>query len=1189
MANEKMGSSKACIIDFELSIFGCIKIPTITLFAIFIVLSMSMVNAQNAEKESTQNKQSISIAPPKVVIAGKPTIKIIKNIPVSIPLAHRKGKNNEIIIDGGFGGIANFTNYNTEDGLPMSSISASLIDKNGNLWFGTSGAGVCRYDGRSFTTFTTEHGLANNNVLSIFEDTEGNLWFGTNGGGVSCYNGKYFKSFSKENGLGNNNVYSICQDKKGNFWFSTDAAGVSHFDGKTFTIYTHAQGLPSGMVWSILEDKKGNIWFGTDTTGLCRFDGNKFIIYTKKDGLATNAAYRVYEDRKGYIWISNGAAISRFDGKIFTNFTVADGLPNFVVNCMLEDKNGIMWFGTAGGGLSYFNGKSFITYTQDQGLANNEVTTIIEDGAGNLWLGTNGSGISRFDGKSFSNFTSKQGLANNCVWSIVEDKAGDLWFGSYISGLSRFDRKSFTNYSGSRALVNYDIACIFEDDKQNLWLGSYGGGLSIFDGKKLTAYSTKQGFSNNFITNILQDPKGNFWIGTYGGGINYFDGKTITIYDDKQGLSNNYINAIVKDKNGSFWFATDGGGINCFIPEIGPKGAHFKSFTKSDGLAHNSVHCFLLDKVGNLWMGTGGGLTRFDGKNFTNYTISDGLSDNFVTQLVQDSAGRIFIGSNWGISVIVGWNETQPIIENYSKRTGYPVKDVNIGQGAMYIDRQGIVWAGTGDVSTALVRFDYNNVNRNPNPLKLYIQNIKINEENVSWYSIAPAELKIDSITIDQQEMMSLAKIQTEKERKNKKNHFLGIHFDSIMPYYPVPLNLVLPYSHNHITFEFSAIEPSRPLMVKYQYKLEGYDDSWSPISNKTYAVYGNIGEGTYIFTLKAQSPNGVWSNSITYTFRVLPPWYRTIWAYLGYIVILFMVLYTGIKKYTNRLIYEKILLEQIVERRTEEISRQNEEIQNKVQVLNQEVEIRKKAEQLLIEREVQLKELNATKDKLFSIIAHDLRSPFSGILGFLQLLQNSIGKEPLEQSEELIGLIYSATKNSYNLLETLLDWAKTQTSQIILYQKELNISMVIHRTMDDFQTLSANKKIILAYTNPMDIKVFADENMVNTILRNLISNSIKFTKSGGLIAISVHLNDAFAEVSIADNGEGIKNELKNTLFTSSVNQSTDGTENETGTGLGLVICKEFVEKLGGKISVESEVGKGSNFKFTLPLLIDPL
>ncbi len=1188
MANEIMGNSKACIIDFCVPQSYGSKTSFLNLFSILIILTTGSLSAQNSQYKLSVKKQNTSFILPKIVTAGKPIIKTVNGIPKPIPLAFRKLKDDEILINGDFGGVGNFTNYNTEQGLPISSISSAYTDTKGNLWFGTSGAGVCRYDGKSFVSYTTEQGLANNNVLSIYEDKKGNLWFGTNGGGVSCYNGKFFKTYSNKNGLGNDNVYSICQDKNGDLWFSTDETGISRFDGKTFTIYSTAQGLPSKMVWNLLEDKKGNIWIGTDKGGLCKYNGKTFITYTKKDGLANNSVYRIYEDKKGDLWISaGGGLLSRYNGKSFTSYTTTDGLTGNVINCIHEDKNGIMWFGTNGGGLIYYNGKSFNIYTIEQGLAHNEVTTITEDNTGNLWLGTNGGGISRFDSKSFINYTSKQGLANNCVWSILEDKSDNLWFSSYGRGLSRFDRKSFTNFSGSKELVDYDISCIYQDEKENLWLGTYGGGLCYYNGKTVAQYSSKQGLSSNYVSYIFKDQKGNLWIGTYGGGVNCFDGKRFTIYNDKQGLSNNYVNAICKDKSGNLWFATDGGGINCFNPKKGENGSYFKSYSKADGLAHNSVHCFLLDKSGDLWVGTAGGLCRFNGKSFTTYTTTQGLGDNFVTQLLQDSVGRIFVGTNWGISVLAGWKGDNPIFEVYNKRTGYPAKDVNIGQNAMYLDSKGIVWAGTGDDKTALVRFDYNAVNRNPNPLELVIQNIKINEENICWYSIAGPDLKIDSIILAQQEMMALGKLQTEQERKDQNDHYKDLHFDGITPYYPIPINLVLPYKHNHITFEFAAIEPSKPALVKYQYKLEGYDDEWSPISNKTNAVYGNIGEGTYTFMLKDQSPDGIWSKPITYKFKVLPPWYRSILAYCFYIMLFSIILYGVVKKYTDRLLKEKLLLEDVVEKRTEEISRQKEEIQNKVQVLNQEVEIRKKAEQLLIEREIQLKELNATKDKLFSIIAHDLRSPFSGILGFLQLLQHSIGKEPIEQTEELIGHIYSATKNSYNLLETLLDWAKTQTSQIIINKKKLNISSVINLTVEDFQSLSANKKILLVYQNPEDIYVFADENMVKTILRNLISNSIKFTNTGGLISISVNMNGEFAEISIADNGVGIKIELVNALFSSSVNLSTEGTDHEGGTGLGLVICKEFIEKLDGKISVESDEGKGSNFKFTLPKFND--
>jgi len=1128
---------------------------------------------------------SNSISPPKIIIAGKPAIKPIKQTPTSISLKYKKGLNGEILIDGEFGGNGNFTNYNTEQGLPLSSISSSYVDHVGNLWFGTSGAGVCRFDGKSFITYTTEQGLANNNILSILEDRAGNLWFGTNGGGVSCYNGRFFKTYSTENGLGYNNIYSICQDKKGNIWFGADEAGVSRFDGKTFTIYSTSQGVPSGLVWSLLNDKNDNIWIGTDNEGLCRFDGKSFITYTKKDGLASNSVYKLYEDKKENIWISNGYGnISRYDGISFSIYTTADGLPGNVVNCMLEDKNGKMWFGTGGGGLCFFNGKSFITYTVDQGLVNNEITTINEDNIGNLWLGTNGSGICRFDGNSIINYTSQHCLANSCIWSIIEDEYGELWFGTYERGLSRFDSKSFLNFSKSNTIISYDIACIVQDDKKNMWFGTFGGGLCYYDGKKIKEYTTEQGLSNNFISYILPDKKGNLWLGTYGGGINYFDGKNFTIYDDKQGLSHNYINAIYEDKKGKIWIATDGGGINCFNYKRGAKDSYFTTYTKKDGLSHNSVHCFLTDKAGNFWMGTANGLCRFDGKSFITYTVVQGLSDNFVTQLLQDSSGRIFIGTNWGITVLKGWKGNNPVFEIYNKRTGFPIKDVNIGQQALYLDSKGIVWVGTGDHKTALVRFDYNSVNRNPNPLKLVIQSIKINEENLCWYSIAEANLKSDSTTVSQQEIMTFGKVLSQQERKAQKTHFNGIHFDSIMAYYPIPYNLVLPYEHNHITIEFAAIEPSKPTQVKYQYFLEGYDETWSPMTNKTNAVYGNIGEGTYKFVLKALSPDGVWSQPIYYTFKVLPPWYRSLWAYIIYAAVFFIILYVGIKAYTKRLLKEKILLEEIVKKRTLEISFQKEEIQNKVLVLNQEIETRKKAEELLLERESQLKNLNATKDKLFSIIAHDLRSPFSGILGFIELLQSTIRNQAMDKSEELLEYIYSATKNSYNLLETLLDWAKTQTNQVILNQKKLDISELIENSILELRSVALNKDIELINTISVKIYVFADENMINTILRNLISNSIKYTNSGGKITVSAQIKKEYLELSIADNGIGMSEELINTLFTSSVNQSKFGTNNEGGTGLGLIICKEFVEKQGGKIWVESEEKNGSNFKFSLPL-----
>jgi len=211
-----------------------------------------------------------------------------------------------------------FTTYNTEQGLALSSISygnkSAICDRLGNLWFGTQGGGVSRYDGKSFFNFTTAQGLANNIVVCIAEDRKGNYWFGTDGGGVSRYDGKSFTNYTTVQGLANNSVLTIAEDKTGNLWFGTFNGGVSRYDGKTFTNFTTAQGLANDTVISIGEDKSGNLWFGTD-----------------------------------------GGGVSRFDGKTFTNYTTAQGLANNNVRNITVDKSGNLWFGTSGGGVSCYN------------------------------------------------------------------------------------------------------------------------------------------------------------------------------------------------------------------------------------------------------------------------------------------------------------------------------------------------------------------------------------------------------------------------------------------------------------------------------------------------------------------------------------------------------------------------------------------------------------------------------------------------------------------------------------------------------------------------------------------------------------------------------------------------------------------------------------------------------------------
>ena len=329
-----------------------------------------------------------SIVEPKVTFVDESRLKkitllppIIKNLPeVS------RYTDGSLSSDQSASGLGPFTTFDTDNGLALDALGygkSILCDSNGNLWFGTQGGGVSKYDGKSFTTFTTSQGLAANSVLSIAEDKNGNLWFGTEGGGVSKYDGKSFTTFTTDQGLASNIVRSIAEDKNGVMWFGTQK-GVSKYKvngeaitninnkekntvNNSFTNFTTDQGLAANYVLSITEDKKGNLWFGTYQGGVSKYDGNSF-----------------------------------------TTFTTAQGLAGNYVLSITEDKSGNLWFGTYEDGVSKYDGKSFITFTTDQGLAANSVLSIAEDKKGNLWFGTE-EGASKYDGKSFTTFTNAQG------------------------------------------------------------------------------------------------------------------------------------------------------------------------------------------------------------------------------------------------------------------------------------------------------------------------------------------------------------------------------------------------------------------------------------------------------------------------------------------------------------------------------------------------------------------------------------------------------------------------------------------------------------------------------------------------------------------------------------------------------------------------------------------------------------
>lgn len=857
-----------------------------------------------------------SFAPPVVVTAGKPQL-----IPVTITRATAVRAT----------GNGAFTTYTTDNGLALDAVLCSCIDHFGNLWFGTQGGGVCRYDGKSFVCYSTTQGLADNNIWDILEDHSGNLWFSTNKG-LTRYDGHSFINYAVPREIKNTRGLCITEDKSGHIWWGIKGDGVIRFDGTSMRSYTMQHGLVNNMIRCMYTDKKNNIWIGTDA-GVSKYNGNSFVNYTAADGLAENKILSILQDHTGTMWFGTSSkGISRFDGKSFVNYSTADGLIDNSVKCISEDREGNLWFGTDGGGVSKFDRQRFVNYSKSQGLASDYIWDMVEDRVGNIWFSTNGAGVCKFEGRGFTNYTQAQGLSNDIVWSILEDEKGVLWFATN-EGLASYDGIAFTDYKalGSN---NTTISAI-KDKRGNIWLGTLEGGVYCFDGKTYAHYTKEQGLANNTVASVLIDHHENIWFGT-DQGISRFDGKTFTNYTTAQGLISALINSSLCDQRGHFWFGTNKG-LAFF------DGQSFICYTAEQGFTNSPVYSIFEDSTGALWFGTQQGAWYLapeyvaSPKNnrsvsFQRITANDGLPDDYVAQIREPEKGKIIVGTNMGIARFdrpdfKTSNLSLNGLEIFNSSLGYPVKDLNVGLNSMYQDSKGILWLGTGSEKTGLVRMEYAAVHHNLNPPFVTIQNIKINEESICWEylkhrktgsndnlsaSSFSALSEYDSIAMLISEYNAFGKTVPKAVLDNQYTRFPDVEFDSITKYYPIPVNLVLPYKNNQISFDYAAIEPARPFMVRYQYILEGYDKDWNPVTTKTSVSFGNINEGTYTFRLKALSPYGIWSMPVSYTFRVLAPWWRSWWMYSLYcilgislIIVITMINSSRLRRQTRALAFE--------------------------------------------------------------------------------------------------------------------------------------------------------------------------------------------------------------------------------------------------------------------------------------------
>lgn len=1104
--------------------------------------------------------------------------------------------------------------FTNNEGLSSNSLSTIVQDTTGYLWFGTTN-GLDRFDGIEFKNYQLNWNdslsLPGNNINHLLCDSKGQLLVATSNG-LALYN-RTMDNFIRIKTPDNSTVKFILEDQKGNYWFATQGSGLQHLS-QDFKIIHHygpggkdLSGLNSNYIWSLYEDSEGFIWICTEEGDIYLYypENNKItlIIKAKEGDLASNlfidkdhtlivcAIGRVRIFSLKTVLTSTGkevelteitneatAAINKlknvrqcfigFDNNLWVihqyGFSIWDQSTSKMIHSdnnsnsfnwsynltstfsFIDNKDNL-WMATNNEGVVLFS-QLYNNFNQSGPSFNEkEVISILEDSQKNLWVGTGSNGVYCIDNKSntIKNYSShnaaRYGFSANCVFKIFETSDNQLYFGSF-EGLFFLDKtiNKFKRYScipNNPKYINHsDIRDIIEDESGNIWIATNGGGVNILNPRTQTfSYLLKNdtdpihGIVDNYCLRFLKDKNGNIWIGTYNGFTKYdiTNKHYLNITNGKEKLlSHNWIYDLHEDPEGHIWLATPNG-LNIYKPES----QTFELYSVSDGLPDNSIVAFLPDEQNSIWISTANGLCKFDWK------------------------GQFFIS----FSEIY-----YPMISEFIK-------------GSKFKDSQGELFFGG---IHGYVRFQPSGIKVSQQIPKVVLTNLKLFNNTVL----------------------------VSKERDAILTQNIGF-----------TKKIRLNHSQNIITLEYTTLNFLNPEQTKFAYQLIGFDKDWNYLINKRDVTYTNLNPGTYVFQIKATNEDGIWNQEpTTLIIEIIPPFWDTLWFKSMIIIIILSLIYAYYRYNIHSMMVYSRELEEAVKQRTKKIQLQNQllegqaiqlknknllletqasQLNQKNQQLESQTEQMKETNNLLKERQLYIQEqtekmisqhdelskLNATKDKLFSILSHDLRAPFNTIIGFSELLIEKADIYPIEKIKSQLTIIRDSSLMTYNLLENLLNWSRAQRGIIKFNPESVNLTEIIQPDLGILQQQAVSKDIeIKMVVEGVSVPVKVDVDMFKVIIRNFISNAIKYSPKRTTITVTF-IFEQEVKISVADNGIGMDQTTVNKILNREDYSTTAGTGGERGTGLGLLIAIDFIDQHKGHFYINSDLNKGSVFSFTLP------
>ncbi|MCV9386518.1 ligand-binding sensor domain-containing protein [Reichenbachiella ulvae] len=1096
----------------------------------------------------------------------------------------------------------------------------------------------------NFQNINNEKGLSQGSITDIIQDSKGFIWIGTHNG-LNKYNGDDFQIYhhieSDSTSLSDNSISCLMMDNQGSLWIGTAAGGFNRYDESTdaFTQYlldpTDQDEIRANAISTLFQDSQGRYWIGTDGYGLALWHPTKGLIdrwdrsTEDSTGIRNNYIKQVYQDRQGQLWLVHDNGITQFayDGEfqILNEFksnpkNPSLGLPSSYAKQIIQQSESLYWIATDDGVSLFDQSKNRFKHFQAEGadpknhIANNYCKTLALCDRNNLWIGTD-HGISIIDTKTFEiqnhsmQLNDENSLVDDYVKVIFKDKEERLWIGTdegisvYDSKKEQFQLLEIPNSCGINQIGN-NVFDVLQDDHY-LWIGTDHGLYLIRNSDQKVFYYTQgdsdpNNLKNEVIKEIYRDSSGQVWIGTDHGLNLAIMNSNQEVIGFKQPINNPELNrasirSILEDNKKRIWIGTWGMGLTILTKDSNQ--IHRGSNHKVDsGLKSGIISNILQDKKGRIWVLTARGLNLYleESKTFKNYHHKpdnpNSLSSPHPTSMLIDG-NQIWIGTNGG-----GLNKFNPETEEFVHYSLEALKNLTIY--SIQKDKENHLWLGTSNgiikydpIQNLILKFEISNgLQGNEFNMNSTFQT----EEGVIYFGghrglnyFNPSELETNQ---------NVPEVYIT-------DFFLFNEPVDIRPNGVLEQNILttdhihLDYDQNILSFRFVGLNYRNSEKNQYAYQLDGYDKTWIR-TEQSYrqANYSNVPPGDYTFKVTASNDDGLWNKAgASIRVSISPPWWQSTAAYVLY-ALLFIALGPGI--YTFRILKYKQQeeeLERLVKKRTNELSKQKELVEernlelhaaheeinhsnNKLRELNATLEERVNQRTEELQKVVSdLQERNINLEQFNYIISHNMRAPVSNLKGLLGLYNHKDPNDPfnktaLDQLEKSCGDLDEVLKDLTKILEVKKDL--DQRKEIIL------ITELIEKIKS-----SLKKEIKKAeVTIELDLQVDSIKSVSSlwySIFTNLLSNAIKYRSKDRPchIKISSFKTNGLTTFTFEDNGIGIDLKLNKNKIFGLYKRFHSHVE---GKGMGLFMVKTQVQSLGGNITIKSTPDEGTKFTITL-------